>query len=834
MRRQKPNDQASRSGSDSGRVLFPVESLVPELASTLIGGRSAVVTAPPGTGKSTVMPAALLDRLPGRILVTQPRRLATRMLAARTAQLRQGEVGGEVGFAVRGERREGSATRLLYLTEGLLLRRLLAGANGGASEADVVVLDEFHERSIDADLLLGVLRDRGIRLVVASATLDAAGIAASLGAVPLSVNARLHPVTVSHRKAPSVDPVWNLAAEAVASVLADPDDDGGDILVFMPGRREIERTIETCARVARALEIRPLHGGLSGGEQDRAVSDRGPRRIVVATNIAETSITIPRVTVVIDAGLARIDRFDPGRDLPSLTTEPVDRASAVQRAGRAGRLRPGRCIRLYTESQFLRRPAARIPATARADLAEAFLRLRAANLDPDSFAWIEPPPSEAVRHAEKTLAAIDAVEDGRLTDAGRRIASLPLPPRVGRFLVDALDAGGGRFAAACAAVLGERELAPKMSPATLDGFRRAEDPEGDLAARARLIMDGKARPRGADEGALVDARRTAAELERTFKIRNDGEPGVVIPALLTAFPDRVAFRRADARDACALPGRRQAVLERDSLVRRAGFLVAAAIRGLETRGEGMTILSLATAIPESVAIETLGGRLSEGRRFELDVETGRMETVEHRRLDDTDIETRRGPVGPGDRAGAAAAMLVLVESGEISIPGWDEEVESFLERVRRTAEWFPKRGLPIFDEEELMVMRAEIVGSKHRLADLPNATRIIEILRSALDWNDATFVDEAAPSRISLPRGRSMRVAWKAGEPPRGSARIGDLIGLERTPSVAKGRVPVLLEILAPNRRPVQVTDDLPGFWNRTYPELKKELKRRYPKHPWP
>ena len=832
MPRQPSKDHVLKTGADSETVRFPVESLVPDVASALADGRSVVVTAPPGTGKSTVLPAALLDRLPGRILVTQPRRLATRMLAARTAQLRGSSVGEEVGFAVRGERREGAATRLLYLTEGLLLRRLLAGS-GGSSD-DVVVLDEFHERSIDADLLLGVLQDRGIRVVVASATLDAAGIAASLGAVPLSVDARLHPVTIGHRKAPSVEPVWNLAAEAVASVLEDPEDDGGDILIFMPGRREIERTMETCARVARQLEIRPLHGGLTAGEQDRAVSDQGTRRIVVATNIAETSITIPRVTVVIDAGLARIDRFDPGRDLPSLTTEPVDRASAVQRAGRAGRLRPGRCIRLYTESQFLRRPAARAPATARADLAEAFLKLRAANLDPTSFAWIDPPPSDAVRHAEHTLAAIGAVEKGGLTDAGRRIASLPLPPRVGRFLVDALDAGGGRFAAGCAAVLGERELAPKMSPATLDGFRRSGDPEGDLAARARLILDLKARPRGVDEGALVDARRTAAELERTFKIREDGDPGVIVPALLHAFPDRVAFRRADDRDACALPGRRQAVLERDSLVRRTGFLVAAAIRGLETRGEGMTILSLATAIPESVAIAALGDRLSEGHRFELEVETGRMERVDHRRLDDTDIESRRGPVGPDDRAAAAATMLELIESGEASIPGWDEEVETFLERVRRTAEWFPERGLPTFDEEELMVMRAEIVGTRSRLADLPNAVRIVEILRSALDWNDATFVDQAAPARVSLPRGRSMRITWRSGEPPRGSARIGDLIGLDRTPTVAGGRVPVLLEILAPNRRPVQVTDDLPGFWNRTYPGLKKELKRRYPKHPWP
>ncbi|MEE2971530.1 MAG: helicase-related protein, partial [Planctomycetota bacterium] len=425
------SDEPKRSESTPR---LPVLDVVPELAEVLRAGSSAVVTAPPGTGKSTAMPCGLLDRLRGRLFVTQPRRLAARMLASRSAGLRGTRIGEDVGYAVRGERRSSRSTRLLYLTEGLLLRRLLVG-DGGPDPDDVVILDEFHERSIDADLLLGVLRDRGVRVVVASATLDAALVSESLEAPMLSVESRLHPVDVIHRKAPSGDPPWDLAAEALARLLEEAPDDEGDVLVFMPGRREIDRTIEACRRIGRGLDLRPLHGGLTAREQDLAVSPHGPRRVVVATNIAETSLTIPRVTTVVDSGLARVDRFDPGRDLAGLVTEPIDRASAEQRTGRAGRVGPGRCVRLYTESEFRRRTPERTPATARADLADAFLRLHAAGLDPRTFPWIQSPPPESVDHARRTLESIGAVSGGRPTAVGRRMAMLPIPPRVARFLL---------------------------------------------------------------------------------------------------------------------------------------------------------------------------------------------------------------------------------------------------------------------------------------------------------------------------------------------------------------------------------------------------------------
>jgi len=815
---------------------LPVLSIVDQVSEAVGRGRSAVVSAPPGTGKSTALPSSMLDRLDGRILVTQPRRLAARMLAARVSALRGESPGGLVGHAVRGDRLESARTRLTYLTEGLLLRRLLAGDGPGPD--DVVILDEFHERSIEADLLFGLLRARGLRFVVASATLDVERVAGELDAVRFEVESPLHPVAIEHRRAPSADPVWELAADAVERVLGDRDaDDGGDILVFMPGRREIDRTIECCRHAVRGVEIVPLHGGLSSREQDRAVTDRGPRRIVVATNVAETSITIPRVTTVIDSGLARLADFDPGRDLPTLATGSIDRASAVQRAGRAGRVRPGRCIRLYTESEFARRAAHRTPATSRSDLADAFLAIHAADLHPDRFPWIDPPPVEAATHAAATLVSIGAVDaGGRITAPGRRLAALPLPPRVGMFVMDAVDAGGGRLATACAAVLAEREIAPSIAAGRLASALEPGDPASDLVARARLLLQrGGATPPGVDAAALASAREIARDLASRFRVeRIAGDPDAIGPALLAAFPDRVGCRRDRERDACALPGRRHAVLDRGSLVREAGFLVAGEIRGLENRGGGTTVLSLATAIDEATALELLGDRISEGRRFEFDRERGLVEVVRTRLLDDAEIEARRGAVAPEDRGAAAEALLELVESGDVTLPGWDETVDEFIERVRRVADWCPERSLPRFDDEELAVVRAEVVGRRHRLSDLPDAAATLEIVRSALDWNDARLVDELAPTRFPLPRGRSMRIAWRPGEPPRGRARIGDLIGVESTPTVGRGRVPVVLEILAPNQRPVQVTDDLAGFWTRTYPELRKELRRRYPKHPWP
>jgi ATP-dependent helicase HrpB len=810
---------------------LPALEAVPETASALERNESVIVVAPPGTGKSTALPSALLDRVGGRILVTQPRRLAARMLATRVAGIRGTPIGGEVGFATRAERREGPKTRLCYLTEGLLLRRLLG--DGGPRPDDLVVLDEFHERSIDADLLFGLLRARQARMLVTSATLDSTALQGCIDARVIEIESRLHPVTITHRRAPSADPLWDLAAVAVREVLADQED-SGDILVFMPGRFEIDRTVEACRRVAPSCQVVPLHGGLPPAAQDAAVATDGPRRIVVATNIAETSITIPRVTTVIDSGRARVARFDRDRDLDRLVTEPIDRSSATQRAGRAGRVRPGRCVRLYTESEFLRRPTHGEPAMVREDLSAPFLRLMAAGFEPRTFPWLDLPSPEATTHARSVLASIDAVRGDVVTEDGRRIASMPVPPRVGRFLLEASRRGGGRLAASCGAVLGERDIAQNLPAATLRGLLKAGDPRSDLIARARLLLGGVRRSSGRDGGALADAGRAARDLGRIIGDDAEGDPAAIGPALLAAFPDRIAHRRDSTRDECTLPGRRNVVLSRTSMVRDAGFLVAASIRGAENRGRGTTIIDFATPLSESFVVGVLGDRLGREVGFAFDRDRGLVEKVTARTLDGIRIDESRASVSSEDRAAAADCMLDAIERGDASIPGWTDEVEAFIARVEHVATWFPDKGISPFQPDDLQVLRAEIVGGRHRLADLPGPGRTLEIVRSGLDWSTLEFVDRMAPIRLSLGGGRSVGLTWRRGEPPRGSARIGDLLGIESTPAVAGGRVPIVLEILAPNRRPVQVTDDLAGFWTNAYPEIRKELRRRYPKHPWP
>ncbi len=804
---------------------LPVLAGLPRVRAAIEHGLITVLTAPPGSGKSTALPAALLETSTGRIFVTQPRRLAARLLARRVSSQCGERVGGRVGYAVRADRCEGDRTRLLYVTEGLLLRRLIGGWTPAAE--DLVVLDEFHERSIDADLLLGILRDRGVRILIASATIDACALAESLEAEPVSVDGRLHPVEIEYRRAPSASPPWDLAITALRDA-GDRMDDRGDILVFMPGRREIDETVRACRRAFTGMDVLPLHGGLSAKEQDAALREDGPRRVVVATNIAETSITIPRVTTVVDGGLARVPRYDVERDVARLATEPVDRAGADQRAGRAGRVRPGRCLRLYTESDYRRRPAQLEPATSRSDLSDAFLRLRLAGLNPEEFPWIDPPPDAARSRADAVLRLIGAIDVDGLTPLGRTLGGLPLSPRTSRFLVAAHAAGGGDLASACAAVL---ESGDVTFPAGIARSLQAGDPRSDLVARGRTILDA---PTGRDGRGLGDVVALFKDLRRRSRSVGEGVAAGVVEGLLAAYPDRIAYRRSAERDSCVLPGRRNVVLERSSIVDVPGFLVCPVIRGVEDRGEGKTIVGSATPLDLEPTLERLGDRWCEDATCRYDPEKGRVEVV-HTRVFDTElVDERTVPVDRDRRRQASEAMLAAVEAGQIPIPGWEDDVASFLDRMRRVVDWFPERGMRTLDAEDLAVLRAEIVGAAYRTTDLPGPARVLEMVRHALDWNDLEFIDRAAPDRLPLAGGRTAKVEWTIDEPPRVRARIGDLIGLERTPSVALGRVPVVLEILAPNRRPVQITDDLPGFWKRTYPTLRKELRRRYPKHPWP
>lgn len=823
---------------------------------------AAVILAPTGSGKTTGIPLLLAEdpSIRGRIVVLQPRRLATRVTAQRVADLLGATLGGEeVGFATRHERAITPRTRIRFLTEGLFLRQMLE--RPGLDGIGAVVLDEFHERSLDADLLFGLMRSlrerrRDLRLVVMSATLAAEPIAAALGAPVLSASTRSFPVEVEYAARPSQEAPEDLAAQAVRSVLEGPHRaDAGDLLVFMPGMREIARTIERIEGVAASLreplEVLPLHGQLSPSEQDRAIRPSAIRKAVVATNVAETSITIEGIRTVIDAGLARVHRRHPLRPLDALRLESTSRATSDQRAGRAGRTAPGRCVRLWTEAEHLRRPEHSDPEVKRIDLAGALLMLHRLGFeDPRSFPWLEPPEEPSLAGAERTLGLVGAIDRrGVVTSDGRRMASLPVHPRLGRVLIEAASRGVVDRAARCAAILSERDLFPPGRAPDLSAFDRGEDPPSDLFRQERLLEsfmsaeDRAAIPPGIDRRALRDAAFAARQIARACgdlsgQGTNSGTSEDLAVALVRGFPDHLARKPDRLKPHGLMPGRRRVRFDRESVLVEGsleGAALALSIR--EAPGDsGDTLLSMATRLAPEWLLEALPQSIEERRELVWNARLAAVEERETALVAGIEIdETIRPPRSSEAIAAASALLAEKLESGEASIPGWGDEVERWIDRVRCVGSWFPERGLPSCDERSLAAMRREIAlaAGAVRAKDL-DSLDVLAAIEATLPREDASFVRAMTPERIAMPSGFRMRIEYQAGQPPRGRARIQDLIGATASPTVAGGRVPVLLEILAPNQRPIQVTSDLESFWRELYPRIRGELSRRYPRHHWP
>lgn len=813
---------------------------------------AVVLSAPTGSGKTTQVPQMLLPVVEGLILVLQPRRLAARLVARRIAAERGESVGDVVGFHTRHERQAGPDTRILFVTEGLFLRRLL-------SEPDLpgvgaVILDEFHERSIDADLALGLVRRLraqtrpDLRLVVMSATLDAAQLADTLNCLALRAEGRAYDVDVDYIDGGDA-PVWNRAASALRGWL---DAGGvGDVLIFLPGAFEIRRTVDACRARLRpddgTTAVLPLHGQLSAAEQDRAVRAGPERRVIVSTNVAETSITIDGVTCVIDSGLARIARYDPGRAVNTLLVERISQAAAEQRRGRAGRTAAGTCLRLWPRSEAHARPAHDTPEVLRVDLTQARLQMAALDID-EPFDWIDPPPEQRWQQAGDLLRDLGAIdEDGRLTSDGSLMAQLPTHPRLARLLLEGARQGVGARACLWAALLAERDVCQRpVAPV----FRTATDDDvpSDLLVRERAFEQArKARfdakrcaDLGLSAGACREVDRAARQLLRLTdqlpsEQKRTGAPDAALArSVLAAFADHVGLRRRLDDRTCEMEGRRRVVLHRDTVIGDSSLFVAVDVRELEaprSDGGGLhTVASLATAIqPEW--IETLfPQRVTRDSELQWDEEQQAVVELASLRFGQLALAPVSGT--PQDRAAASQMLAQRIVEGRLRLDGWNDAVEAWLARCRCVADWFPERDLLAYDDDDLAVIISEVVGDSVRFGAVRRAN-VYDPVRQAMSWDDQQFVEKMAPERLRLPSGHGMRIRYSAGEPPRGQARIQDFYGLTETPRVGGGRVPLLLEILAPNFRPAQVTDDLAGFWERTYPELRKELKRRYPKHEW-
>ncbi|AUX30160.1 MULTISPECIES: ATP-dependent RNA helicase [Sorangium] len=879
---------------------LPIDPILPDLCAALRAHPSVVLEAPPGAGKTTRVPRALLDAgfaERGEILVLEPRRLAARLSARRVAEELGERVGETVGYTMRFEEAAGPATRIRFVTEGVLTRRLLVDRELRGVSA--VVLDEFHERHLAGDVALALLRrlQRGarpdLRLVVMSATLDAGPIAAFLGAreaqptsaadaggaptaeaprcATLRAEGRMFDVAIEHLEPARVSASTRAAGDRrapahwgdrtleslVASSVRQLLDEGldGDVLVFLPGSAEIRRSTEACAPLAKSADLLllPLHGSLSPAEQDRAVRPADRRKVILSTNVAETSVTIDGVVAVVDSGLARVAAHAPWSGLPTLRVAPIARASAAQRAGRAGRTRPGRCLRLYTRGDFAARPEHEAPEIRRLDLAETVLELCAAGVtDLEGFGWLEAPPAAGLAAAEALLVRLGALDEGRrVTPIGRRMLRFPAHPRQARMIVEAERRGIAEDGCTLAAVAAERDLGAPQGPRAAHA-RHSSDllaalQTFDEADRARFAAD-RLRWLGVDPARALAVERTRKQLARLADHRGAAPPETAEEreiaqriAILSGYPDRVGRLRRPA-NASGRSGREvvlaaggTAALSEASVIDEVDLVVAVDI---EERSEGRsarTVVRSASAIEADWLLDLFTDAIRDTTEATWNAAAERVEVVRRLSYDGLVLdESRPAASAVGPLAEAAAREL----AAQAKAKGWrafvkGDALEGWLLRVAFVRAHCPDAGLPDVGEDAVLAALEALCEGRRSFAELRDAD-LAAAVRASLSPAQARALAELAPESIVLPGGRRARLEYAADAPPSLASRLQDFFGMAEGPRVAGGRVPVVLHLCAPNQRPVQVTTDLSGFWARHYPAIAKELRRRYPKHAWP
>jgi ATP-dependent helicase HrpB len=764
------------------RQPLPIDSLLPKIVETLRMARDLIIEAAPGAGKTTRVPPRLLE-LGGEVLVVEPRRIAARMAARRVAEELGEQVGGTVGYQVRFDEIAGPKTRLRFLTEGVFTRRLLSDPTLG--NVGTVILDEFHERHIDTDLALALLRRlqksrrKDLRLVIMSATLSTEPIARFLGDCPVvESEGRLFDLTIIHTPY-SPAPLEQQVASAFEKLAA-----SGDILTFLPGAAEIRRAASACDPIARrtGYAITPLHGDLSPAEQDRAVSPGSQPKLILSTNVAESSITIEGVRAVIDSGLARIASDSPWTGIPSLKVDRVSQASARQRAGRAGRTGPGQVIRLYTAEDFHRRPDHDAPEITRRELSQLCLQLEAMGVhDPRELDWLDTPPGPAMDAAESLLDRLNA----RATEAAR-LARLPVHPRLARMLVN----------------------------------------EPSTCAIAAVLSSGQ-QMRSTDLQVALEEEWTPVtksvyeQLRRIVRppAHSSTDPDTVSRAVLAAFPDRVA-RRGPSGQVLLSNGASATIANAPS-----EFFVAVDIEDRSDRP--LPLIRLACEIKPDWLLDLFPDRVTARSGVEWNRQAQRVEAVSALEYDKLVVDENRGGVPDPE----AAARLLTDKAFEAGIERFVDaaELEGFLARVEFASQHSEVKPLGESDVQDAF---AELCYGLRNFSQLKDAaTALIPTLERRAT---GALLNSVAPARLRLPGGRQTKVHYDRGKPPWIASRLQDFFGMTETPRVGNGKVPLVIQLLAPSQRPVQTTTDLAGFWERLYPQLRKELGRRYPKHKWP
>ncbi len=819
---------------------LPIDDVLTPLREALLAHPTVVLQAPPGAGKTTRVPLALLDAvwLAGRsIIILEPRRLAARAAATRMAD-ELGEVAGQrVGYRIRFEHKVSKQTRIEVVTEGILTRRLQEDPT--LDGVGLVIFDEFHERHLHSDLALALcldaqagLRD-DLRLLVMSATLDGKGLAQRLDAPLIESAGRSFPVEVRYLPREPEGPLPERVAGAVLHALTQHS---GDLLVFLPGSGEIRRT-ETLLRTqleSKPITLHPLYGDLPMEAQQRAIApgSAGQRKVVLATPIAETSLTIEGVTVVIDCGWQKVPRFDPNSGLTRLETVRVSRASAEQRAGRAGRLGPGVCYRLWSETTQRGLVPFNAPEMVVADLAPLLLELTAWGVsDVKTLTWMEPPPAGALSQARTLLTELEALdEDGRITALGKAMVALPAHPRLAHMMVRAQEWHAEALACDIAALLSERDLLRGVDGAQACDFALRIEA---LLAHRRNGAAG-ARSFGADPHACSMAERAAKQwrhlLGHSHAPQDDYDETQVGRLLALAYPDRVAQRRDEEGMRYLLANGRGARLDARCGL-RAEYLLAADLDGAGEESR----MRLAAPLTVNDLHAALAPRITTQEVVRWDERTSAVVAQREQRLGA--LVLSRSALATPAKERVVTAVLGAIRAMGLEVLPWSAAARELQARVESLRQWCPEEGLPELSD-------AWLLGHLDTWLTpwLDNITRrdhfarldLHAILLSQLEWQQQRRLDEGAPTHLLVPSGSRKHLEYTPGQSPVLAVKLQELFGLADTPRVAWGRVPVTLHLLSPAQRPIQVTQDLKGFWERTYSEVKKELKGRYPRHPWP
>lgn len=851
---------------------LPIDSLLPDLKTSLQNFPNLIIEATPGAGKTTRVPPALLDpqlSQTGEVWVLEPRRIAARLSARRVAEEFGERLGETVGYQVRFEEISSPRTRLRFLTEGVLTRRLHSNPN--LKGVSAVVLDEFHERHLQTDLALALLRHLqkttrpDLKLIVMSATLDASSLATYLGNCPiLRSTGRRFDITVEFLKQEDSRPLAEQVAAALQQLVAANLD--GDVLVFLPGAAEIRRAHEACLSIAKRenLLLTMLHGELSTSEQDRAVRPAAQRKVILSTNVAETSITIDGVVAVIDSGLARIAEHSPWSGLPTLPIQRISQASAIQRAGRAGRTRAGICLRLYTEMDFNARRAFETPEVLRLDLTGAALDLHAVGIaDLAHFDWFEPPATQAISAADSLLQKLGAINSsGAISTLGQKMLRYPLHPRQARILLETEARGIAQRGALIAVLMNERDLRAR-SVSTANQSRKHSGGESDLSEQEELFRQAQhlrfdpesLQAHGINVGAAYTIDRAYQQLLRHLNqpaadnaIGEELSDEQIRIAILAGYPDRVA-KKQESDNASAnnlsynqeltvkLANGSVAQLSLGCSVRTSEYLVAVDATQQQMNRSTTTTIRSAVAIQPDWLLDLFPETIVEKYQVYWNTNLERAEVVSQILYDQLVLDDRNVARGKYSSELEVAIATVLFEA--VQKQGWPQflpadkvtQLQARLDFMQRT---FIEMDWPQLTEDEIYAALQLQCNRKRSFRELRENVNIDTVLHHLLPYEKISMLNRMTPEKIHFGSRKNLTVNYEHGQAPWIASRLQDFFGLLTGPKIAEGRVPLVLHLLAPNQRPVQITQDLAGFWERTYPQVRRELSRRYPKHSWP